>query len=95
VTTICHPGQAADLALGKAGWFQQELAGLGAFETRALDALEYKSMSEDRVASQAGLTHREVSIALGQLSLLGLVKQTDKGWLKLPLENEQRSDAGD
>jgi DNA processing protein len=95
VTTICHPGQAADLALGKAGWFQQELAGLGAFETRALDALEYKSMTEDRVASQAGLTQREVSIALGQLSLLGLVKQTDKGWLKLPLENEQRSEAGD
>jgi DNA processing protein len=95
VTTICHPGQAADLALGKAGWFQQELAGLGAFETRALDALEYKSMTEGQVASKAGLTLREVSIALGQLSLLGLVKQTDKGWLKLPLESEQRSEAGD
>ena len=52
-------------------------------------------MTEGQVASKAGLTLREVSIALGQLSLLGLVKQTDKGWLKLPLESEQRSEAGD
>jgi len=95
VSSICAPSEAADLALGKAGWFQQELAGLGAFETRALDALEFKSLPEGRVASKAGLTQREVSIALGQLSLLGLVKQTDKGWLKLPLENEQRSEADD
>lgn len=94
VTSICQTSQAADLALGSAGWFQQELAGLGAFETRALDALDFRAMSESRVASRAGLTSRELAIALGQLSLLGLVKQTDKGWLKLPLENEQRAEAG-
>jgi DNA processing protein len=94
VTSICQTSQAADLALGSAGWFQQELAGLGAFETRALDALDFRAMPESRVASRAGLTSRELAIALGQLSLLGLVKQTDKGWLKLPLENEQRAEAG-
>jgi DNA processing protein len=90
VTSICAPGAAADLALGKSGWFQAEFEGLGAFETRALDAMSTRSLAESQIASKAGLTSRETSIALGQLSLLGMVKQTDTGWLKLPLEREQR-----
>lgn len=94
VSSVCAPSDAADLTLGKLGWFQPELQGLGAFETRALDAMGSRSLPEDRVASNAGLTSREAAIALGQLSLLGLVKQTDRGWLKLPLEGEQRPKTG-
>lgn len=88
VSSICVPSDAADLALGKSGWFQAEFDGLGAFETRALDAMGNRSLAQSQIASKAGLTSREVSIALGQLSLLGMVKQTDNGWLKLPLERE-------
>lgn len=90
---ICAPGDAADLALGKAGWFQAELAGLGAYETRALDAMNSTSLASAVIASKAGLTAREIEIALGQLALQGLVKQTDKGWLKLPLDHGQRIEA--
>lgn len=94
VSSICAPSDAADLALGKAGWFQPELGGLGAYETRALDAMGSRPLAENLLASRAGLTSKEASIALGQLSLLGFVKQTDRGWLKLPLESEQRSETG-
>ncbi len=94
VSSICAPSDAANLALGKAGWFQPELGGLGAYETRALDAMGSRPLSENLLASRAGLTSKEASIALGQLSLLGFVKQTDRGWLKLPLESEQRSETG-
>ena len=91
VSSICAPGEAADLALGKAGWFQAPFDGLGSYETRALDAMTWGALPESQLASSAGLTARELSIALRQLSLLGHVKQTDKGWLKLPLESEQRT----
>lgn len=94
VSSICAPSEAADLALGKAGWFQPELAGLGAYETRALDAMNSKSLAPAVIASRAGLTSRETEIALGQLALLGFVKQTDRGWLKLPLDNGQRDETG-
>lgn len=95
VSSICAPSEAADLALGKAGWFQPELAGLGAYETRALDAMGSKSLAATDIANRAGLTSRETEIALGQLALLGFVKQTDRGWLKLPLDNGQRVKASD
>ncbi len=94
VSSICAPSEAADLALGKAGWFQPELAGLGAYETRALDAMNSKSLAPADIASRAGLTSRETEIALGQLALQGFVKQTDRGWLKLPLDNGQRDETG-
>ena len=92
VSCICAPSEAADLALGKAGWFQPELAGLGAYETRALDAMNSKSLAPAEIASRAGLTSRETEIALGQLALQGFVKQTERGWLKLPLDNGQRAE---
>ncbi len=88
VSSICTPTDAADLALGKQGWFQPELSGLGALETRALDAMTSKPSDSGKIAANAGLTHKELTIALGQLSLLGFVEQTDKGWVKLPLERE-------
>lgn len=90
---ICSVSDAADLALGKQGWFQPELGGLGAFETRALDAMNTRPQSDLAIASRAGLTHKEIACALGQLSLLGFVEQTDRGWVKLPLEREQRTKA--
>ncbi len=88
VSSICAPTDAADLALGTQGWFQPELSGLGALETRALDAMTAKPSDSGKIAANAGLTHKELTIALGQLSLLGFVEQTDKGWVKLPLERE-------
>jgi DNA processing protein len=90
---ICSVSDAADLALGKQGWFQPQLGGLGGFETRALDAMNSRPQSDLAIASRAGLTHKEIAIALGQLSLLGFVEQTDRGWVKLPLEREQRTKA--
>jgi predicted Rossmann fold nucleotide-binding protein DprA/Smf involved in DNA uptake len=89
-TAICQVGDAADLVLGKQGWFQAELEGLGALETRAFDELSSRAQSQDEIAARAGLTNKEVSIALGQLSLLGFVEQRERGWVKLPLEREQR-----
>lgn len=86
---ICKVSDAANLVFGEAGWFQPELYGLGALETRALDAMSDRAQADMRIASRAGLTHKEVAIALGQLSLLGFVEQRDKGWVKLPLEREQ------
>lgn len=85
VSSVTSIGEAADLAVGKSGWFQAELGGLGAFETRALDAMSSRPLSESQIASRAGLTAKEIAIALGQLSLLGIVKQADTGWLKLAL----------
>lgn len=88
VSSICAPTDAADLALGKQGWFQPELCGLGALETRALDAITSKPSDAGKIAANAGLTNKELMIALGQLSMLGFVEQTDKGWVKLPLERD-------
>lgn len=92
-TAICQVGDAADLVLGKQGWFQAELEGLGALETRAFDELSSRPQSQNEIAARAGLTSKEVSIALGQLSLLGFVEQRERGWVKLPLEREQRPSA--
>lgn len=95
VSSICSPTQAADLALGKQGWFQPELEGLGALETRALDGMASKALAASQIAAKAGLTTKELTIALGQLTLLGFVEQTDSGWVKLPLEREQSTDTSD
>lgn len=95
VSSICSPTQAADLALGRQGWFQAELEGIGALETRALDGMTSKPVAASQIAAKAGLTTKELTIALGQLSLLGFVKQTDSGWVKLPLEREQSTDTSD
>ena len=95
VTSICSPAQAADLAVGKQGWFQPELSGLGALETRALDAMSSRPLDSTQISKKAGLTAKEMAIALGQLSLLGFVEQGDRGWVKLPLEREQSTETGD
>jgi DNA processing protein len=92
-SAICQPTDAADLALGRQGWFQPELESLGAFETRALDAFGRQALSAQQIGAKAGLTTKETAIALGQLSLLGFVEQRDSGWVKLPLEREQRPDS--
>jgi DNA processing protein len=84
-TILVTAADAAKLALGEPGWFQPELGGLGALETRALDAMKRQPLASTQIAATAGLTTREVSIALGQLALLGFVEQVDKGWVKLPL----------
>lgn len=89
VTPICAITDAAALALKGEDWFQAEFEGLGAFETRALDAMTAKAKPEDKIASDAGLSNRELSIALGQLALLGFVEKRERGWAKLALERDQ------
>lgn len=56
---------------------------LGALETRALDAMTGRAANESSIAMKAGLTARELITALGQLQLLGLVAQGDRGWRKV------------
>ncbi len=89
---LSDPSEAASMVLGQPGWFQAQFDGLGALETRALDAMSGKARSADQVAALAGMSAKETAIALGQLKLLGFVKEVDNGWVKLALENEQRSE---
>ena len=68
------------------GEFQPELfedLPIGPLETRALDAMGKAPQVENNIANKAGLTARELIMALGRLQLLGLVAQGDRGWRKL------------
>lgn len=56
---------------------------IGPLETRALDAMNRSSLIESEIAHKAGLTSRELGIALGRLQMLGLVAQRGRGWSKL------------
>jgi DNA processing protein len=56
---------------------------IGPLETRALDAIGRHQVQESEIATRAGLTTRELIIALGRLQLLGFVAQGDRGWRKL------------
>lgn len=56
---------------------------IGPLETRALDAMNRSALGESEIAYKAGLTSRELGMALGRLQLLGLVAQRGRGWSKL------------
>lgn len=57
-----------------------ELAGLGALETRALDAIGFSSMDLAGICADSGLTKDEARIALGSLELDSLVARGSDGW---------------
>lgn len=60
----------------------QELASLGALETRALDAVGFSPMSTGEIAHLAGLTMNEVKFALATLQLSGLLFQQGSNWIR-------------
>jgi predicted Rossmann fold nucleotide-binding protein DprA/Smf involved in DNA uptake len=57
-----------------------ELTGLGPLEIRTLDAIGFGSLDIDKICSSAGLTKKEVRIALSSLELDKLVVRTNTGW---------------
>ena len=57
-----------------------ELAGLGALETRALDAIGFSLLGLEAICSDSGLTKDEARIALGSLELESLVSRSSDGW---------------
>lgn len=57
-----------------------ELSGLGAFETRALDAIGFNLLSLDNICADSGLTRDEARMALGSLELDALVSRSSEGW---------------
>jgi DNA processing protein len=57
-----------------------QLPGLGAFETRALDAIGFNLLSLDDICADSGLTRDEARMALGSLELDGLVSRSSEGW---------------
>lgn len=59
-----------------------ELAGLGAFETRVLDAIGFNSMEISEICSEAGLTRDEARLGLGTLELEGLIVRRGTAWSK-------------
>ena len=74
--------QAIDLATDSAEVLEPFAQGLGQLETRLLDALTTKPQRLERLAVKAGLTSHELTIALGQLQLQGLVQEQLNGWVK-------------
>ena len=58
------------------------LAGLGAIETRVLDALGFNSLILSEICAEAGLTRDEAKFGLGILEIEGLVLRRDNAWTK-------------
>ena len=52
-----------------------QLAGLGSLETRAFDAIGFDEVTTEQAAADAGLSTREVSLALSGLELAGLIER--------------------
>ena len=59
-----------------------ELPGLGALETRVLDALGYDSLEVSEICSSAGLTRDEARLGLSNLELDGLILRRGSAWMK-------------
>lgn len=59
-----------------------QLSGLGALETRALDAIGFASMELSEICNSAGLTRDEARIALGSLELDGIVVRRANAWVR-------------
>ena len=57
-----------------------QLPGLGALETRALDAIGFSVLGLEAICADSGLTKDEARIALGSLELESLVSRNSDGW---------------
>ncbi|MFM6965920.1 MAG: DNA-processing protein DprA, partial [Rhodoluna sp.] len=54
--------------------------GLGALETRVLDAIAFGNATIEKIRADAGLTNSEATLGLSGLALLGIVEQHNGGW---------------
>lgn len=59
-----------------------ELAGLGAIETRVLDALGFNALELSEICAEAGLTRDEARFGLGNLELDGFIVRRGSTWAK-------------
>jgi DNA processing protein len=57
-----------------------DTSGLGALETRTLDAIGFDAMSASDISAGAGLTSSETEFALSALSLYGLITKDGSRW---------------
>lgn len=62
--------------------FPSDQDGIGALETRALDALARTAQTVEQVAAKAGLTHSEANLALTSLEVSGLASGAYGKWRK-------------
>lgn len=60
-----------------------ELPGLGAIETRVLDALGFDALELSEICSSAGLTRDEARFGVSNLELDGFIVRRGSTWLKL------------
>lgn len=58
----------------------EQSTGLGALETRVFDAIGHGSADVQKLSAVGGLTRLEIEIAIGSLSLMGLIQQDSLGW---------------
>ena len=56
------------------------LPGMGALETRALDAIGFNVLNLESICADSGLTKDEARMALGSLELESLVSRSSEGW---------------
>ena len=70
------------LGVERRGVTQQELAGMGAIETRVLDALGYNALELAEICAEAGLTRDEAKFGLSILELEGIVLRRDTIWTR-------------
>lgn len=70
------------LGVERRGVTQQELAGMGAIETRVLDALGYNALELSEICAEAGLTRDEAKFGLSILELDGIVLRRDTIWTR-------------
>ncbi len=68
------------LPLSGAFEVDQPIAGLGAIETRVLDAIGFGQESLEIICREAGLTRNEAKFGLAQLELAGLVERRGSDW---------------
>ena len=74
-------GEDALELVGNSGMATEQLiSGLGALETRVLDAIGFGKASSKQIAMRGGLTVSEVEIGLASLRLLGLIGGDSNGW---------------
>lgn len=59
---------------------QIKRAGLGQLEVRALDAIGFDNPSEREIVADSGLSVHELTMALGNLDLEGLIERANGGW---------------
>ncbi len=67
------------LAIGKQ---QYAIQGLGALETRVLDAIGFSALPIDQICRDAGVTRSEARLALGELLMGNLVERHGTDWAK-------------